>query len=137
MITFLTTLSCIAAEIFVYIGLFILAYKIPRLYLSRYAKKHDITLNELLNENDLFGNLSYNLNCLDGFLILIFVANVMTLFATLDGFSLSEILAGLVLYDSGVLIIMAIGFFADLNDCLKYISDHLYKQFVEHQPIKI
>lgn len=137
MITFLTTLSCIAAEIFVYIGLFILAYKIPRLYLSRYAKKHDITLNELLNENDLFGNLSYNLNCLDGFLILIFVANVMTLFATLDGFSLSEILAGLVLCDSGVLITMAIGFFADLNDCLKYISDHLYKQFVEHQPIKI
>lgn len=137
MITFLATLGCIVAEIFVYIVLFISAYKIPRLYLSRYAKKHDMALNELLNENDLFGHLSYNLNCLDGFLILIFVANVMSLFATLDSLSLSEILAGLVLGDSALLIVMAIGFFADLNDCLKCISDHLYKKFVEHQPIKI
>ena len=137
MITFLTTLSCIVAEIFVYIGLFISAYKIPRLFLSRYAKKHDMTLDELLNENDLFGHLSYNFNCLDGFLILIFVANVMTLFAILNDLSLSEILAGLILGDLAVLIVMALGFFADLNDCLKCISDHLHKQFVEHQQIKI
>lgn len=137
MITFLTALSCIVVEIFVYIGLFIFTYKIPRLFLSRYAKKHDMTLNELLNENDPFDNVSYHLNCLDEFLILIFVANVMTFFATLNDRPLSEILAGLIIGNSAILITMAIGFFADLNNCLKCISDYQRKRFVEHQSIKI
>lgn len=136
MITFLINISCIVAEILAYISVFILAYKIPRLFLNHYAKKHNMTLDELLNENDIFGHLSYNLNCLDGFLILIFVANVMTVFITLGDLSLSELLAGLVFGNSTVLIVMAIGFFADLNDCLKHIIEYLRKNELLKKSIK-
>lgn len=136
MITFLTTLGCIAAEIFVYIGLFTSAYKIPRLFLSRYAKKHDMTLDELLNENDPLSDLSSSLDESNYFLMIFIVCNILTVLDGLRKFSLSEILVSLLFLNFIILIILDIVVLIDLNDGLKYIDKRLNKQFVE-QSIKI
>lgn len=71
---FLATLSCIVAEILALIGLFILAYKIPRLFLNHYAKNHNMTLDELLNKHDQFSDLSSSLGALD-YLLLAFITS--------------------------------------------------------------
>lgn len=137
MITFLTTLGCMVAEIFVYIGLFISAYKIPRLYLSRYAKKHDMALNELLKENDPLCDLSSSLDELNYFLMVFIVSSILTVFDDLSKSSLSEILVSLLFMNFIILIVADIVVLIDLNDSLKRIDKRLHKQLVEHQPIKI
>lgn len=136
MITFLTTLSCIVVEIFVYIGLFISAYKIPRLFLSHYVKKHDMTLNELLNENDPLCDLSSSLDELNYFLMVFIVGSILTVFNDLSKFSLSEILVSLLFINFIILIVADIVVLIDLNDCLKRIDKRLHKQLVK-QSIKI
>ena len=135
MITFLTALGCIVAEIFVYIGLFISAYKIPRLFLSRYAKKHDMTLDELLNENDQLSDLSSPLDESNYFLMILIVGSILTVLDGLRKFSLSEILVSLLFLNFIILIIFDIVVLIDLNDGLKRIDKRLHKQFAE-QSIK-
>ena len=137
MITFLTTLGCIVAEIFVYIGLFISAYKIPRLFLSRYAKKHDMTLNELLNKNDQLYDLSSSLNKSNYFLMVFIVGSIFTVFDGLSKYSLSEILMSLLFINFIILIVTDIVVLIDLNGGLKRIDKRLHKQLAEHQQIKI
>lgn len=67
MLNFLVTLGYLVIGIFAFIGLFILAYKIPRLFLSHYAKKHSMTFDGLFDEYDIFNDLTSTLNSLNYF----------------------------------------------------------------------
>ena len=143
MLNFLVTLGYLVIGIFAFIGLFILAYKIPWLFLSHYAKKHSMTFDGLFDEYDIFNDLTSTLNSLNYFIIVLFVADVLTVFNTLDKFSPSEVLTGVLLGSLIILCVAEIGYFFNLCSGLRRIRKHLkkqsqeqlYKQFIE-QPIK-
>ena len=131
MITFLTTLGCIVAEILAIIGLFVLVYKIPRLFLSHHAKNHNMTMDDLLNKHDQFSDLSSSLGALDYLLLAFITSNVLTVFATLSDASLSELLASILLLNFVILIILDIYIVMDLSVGLKRINEHLNEQLLK------
>lgn len=136
MITFLINLGCIVAKILALIGLFILAYKIPRLFLNHYAKNHNMTLDELLNKHDQFSDLSSSLGALDYLLVAFITSNVLTVFATLGDASLGKILSSLLLLNFVILIILDIYILMDLSVGHKRISEYLNEQLLK-KSIKI
>lgn len=77
MLNILVILGYLVMGITAFIGLFILAYKIPRLFLSHYAKKHNMTLDALLSDYDIFNDLTSTLDSLDCFMIVLFIACII------------------------------------------------------------
>ena len=128
MLNFLVILGCLVIGIFAFIILFVLAYKIPRLFLSHYAKKHSMTFNRLLDEYDTFNDLTSTLDSLDCFIIVLFVAEILTVFNTLDKFSINEVVIGVLLASFLILCVVEFAYFLDLCSGLKRIRKHMQEQ---------